>query len=164
MQFRALCESTHRCFKGGFGRSCLIAQNHPCSKQLMDVCDLKAGRAWRAVQSHGQPLCTHRRLSKLQVQPGHSQSAFSYWQVQLVVKLLCVNALTGSWRRYSHLGSVRWREIGSAVFPGNATAFHMRFPALHSSGVKVRIQPNPVKIIPRCSFSLRQSHCWIFYF
>lgn len=44
---------------------------------------------------------------------------------------------------YPHLGDVGRSEAALMVLPGNGTALHMRFPALNSSDVKVRI--------PKCS-------------
>lgn len=45
--------------------------------------------------------------------------------------------------RYPHLGNVGRSEAALMVLPDNGTDLHMRFPALNSSGVKVRI--------PKCS-------------
>lgn len=45
--------------------------------------------------------------------------------------------LTGD--RYPHLGDVGSSEAALMVLPGNGTALYMRFPALNSSSVEVRI-------------------------
>lgn len=41
--------------------------------------------------------------------------------------------------RYPHLGDVGRSEAALMVLPDNGTALHMKFPALNSSGVRVKI-------------------------
>lgn len=105
--------------------------------------------------SRGQPSCTCRWLGKLHCQVGHSLhlrrcqcSGTVTWAGTAGSDTSCVEiVMSHDWELtgdgYPHLGDVGGSEAALMVLPDNGTALHMRFPALNSSDVKVRI--------PKCS-------------